>query len=104
MTTKAVRWMVALSAAACVLPAAAQEPSMQALERAFWQCDHATTTGALDGGAAAQCSVVTEAFKARRFGGDFQALLAWWRANKDAQHLALSAAAGQRLTSAAPRP
>jgi hypothetical protein len=65
--------------------------TLSALEREFWRCDHATTQGLLDLGTAKECSIVIEALKAGRFGGDFTAMLAWWRANKDAQHLAISA-------------
>ena len=60
------------------------------LERAFWRCDYEATQRALDVGTAAQCGEIAEAFKARRFGGDFGALLAWWRHHKDAEHLALA--------------
>jgi hypothetical protein len=78
--------------------------SLEELERTYWRCDHDATAGLLDGGSAMLCSVVTETFKARRFGGDFRAMLAWWRANKDAQHQALAAAALERLARSAPRP
>ncbi len=94
MAIHSIRCMLVVSTMAwCSTQVAAQGPSLEALERAFWRCDHAATHGTLDGGTAMECSVATEAFKARRFGGDFAAMLAWWRTNKDAQHLALSAAA-----------
>jgi hypothetical protein len=97
MAIHSIRCMLVMSTMAwCGTQAAAQGPSLEALERAFWRCDHAATRGLLDAGTTMECSVATEAFKARRFGGDFAALLAWWRANKDAQHLALSAATNRQ--------
>jgi hypothetical protein len=76
---------------------AAQDMRIEALERTFWRCDHAATQGLLDAGAAMDCSVATEALKVRKFGGDFGAMLAWWRERKDAEHLALARASAQRL-------
>ena len=72
---------------------AAQADGLDRLERAFWRCDHAITHGLLVGASAIECSVVYEALKARRFDGDFTALLAWWREHKQAQHAALDRAA-----------
>lgn len=65
---------------------------LPSLEREFWRCDHAATRTLLDGGTAMQCGIVIEALEARRFGGDFTAMLAGWRAHKDARHSALSGA------------
>jgi hypothetical protein len=93
----AVAGMVLASAAA-----AAQEPRIEALERAFWRCDHAATQALLGAGAAMECSVATEALKTRKFGGDFAAMLAWWRERKDAEHHALAAASAQRLAARRP--
>jgi hypothetical protein len=71
--------------------------TLSALEREFWRCDYTATQVLLDSGTAQECGIVSEALKARRFGGDFTAMLAWWRANKDAQHLAESASWPWRL-------
>jgi hypothetical protein len=71
--------------------------TLASLEREFWRCDYAATQVLLDFGTAIECSIVTETFKARRFRGDFTAMLAWWRANKDVQHLAMSASSPRRL-------
>jgi hypothetical protein len=65
--------------------------TLAALERNFWQCEHAASQSLLDPGTAMHCSVVTETLKAQRFGGDFKAMLAWWQANKAAR---LAQAAG----------
>ncbi len=68
---------------------------MAELERAFWVCDHAATIGRVDSGTAITCGALTEMFKQRRFNGDFNALLAWWQLNKEAEHLALANASGR---------
>lgn len=61
------------------------------LESAFWACDHAATRRPLDSGDALACSVATEELKRVRFGGDFDAMLAWWQRSKAAAHRALDA-------------
>lgn len=71
--------------------------TLLALEREFWRCDFEATQVLLDAGTAMECGILTETLKARRFGGDFTAMLAWWRANKDAQHLAMAASSLPRL-------
>lgn len=59
--------------------------SLAALEDAFWVCDYvATTRGARDD-AITRCGAVYDALKERKFGGDFDRLLAWWQENKPAQ-------------------
>jgi len=96
METKA-KWcslLLAMSAATTCIGAQSSAPD--ALEDAYWRCDYAATQGLLDVGTAMDCSVVVESLKARRFGGDFSAMLAWWRANKEARYLALSVAPAQR--------
>lgn len=62
------------------------------LERQFWLCDHAATRTMFDFASAARCSAATEELRKLRFGGDFQAMLAWWRERKAAEHAALDAA------------
>ena len=66
------------------LPAqrALAQPSVAELERAFWLCDREARTGLVDFGNAAECSRSFEALKARKFDGNFTAMLAWWRLNK----------------------
>ena len=60
------------------------------LENAFWVCDYlATTRGAGD---ISTCTAVYEALKERKFAGDFDKLVAWWRQNKVAQHQNVAAA------------
>ena len=69
--------------------------SVAELERDFWICDYAATTGPIDQSMAAPCSVVFEVLKARKFDGDFTAMLVWWRQHKAARHLALETASQQ---------
>ncbi|MFO0299760.1 MAG: hypothetical protein ACK51Z_04155 [Pseudomonadota bacterium] len=74
----------------------------EALEREFWHCDHAATQALLDPGTSERCGLVTDLLKTSRFGGDFQAMLVWWRANKEARHAALETAS-RRLVRATPQ-
>ena len=46
-------------------------------------CSQAAGTGLLDLGHAAACSIGYEALLKRGFGGDFKAMLAWWRTQRD---------------------
>jgi hypothetical protein len=56
--------------------------SVEALQRTYLECDRVSTHTLLDLGSAAHCSMVGEELKHRVFGGDFERLIAWWRANK----------------------
>lgn len=62
------------------------------LERAFWVCDYAGTHLGVDPGTGAACVAITDALKQSKFNNDFDALLAWWRTHKPAQHRALATA------------
>ena len=76
------------------------------LENAFWVCDHKATISVIDSGSAATCARLTDALKQRKFSGDFNALLAWWRQHKEAEHLALAKAGAMphaRLAPTAPQ-
>lgn len=96
-TTTTIRYAMVMCLAGAGLQASAQSGRTEALERAFWRCDHAATQGLLDSAAAMDCSVVFETLKAQRFGGDFGAMLAWWRERKDGEHLALAAGQGRQV-------
>ena len=90
--------LIAASLVVAATPARAQaiggaELRMAELEKAFWACDHAATVGRIDSGTAITCGGLTEALKVRKFDGDFNAMLAWWRQHKQAEHLALEEAA-----------
>ena len=68
------------------------------LETAFWVCDYlGTTRGASEISA---CTAVYEALKARKFAGDFDALVSWWRQNKVAQHQNIAVADGATQSAA----
>ena len=64
-------------------PAAAQ---LAEVERLFWVCDYVATTRGVDSAPVDLCSTATEAIKELKFGGDFLALLEWWRGNKPQAH------------------
>jgi hypothetical protein len=102
MATTMTRWTLVMAMALAASHAAAQDVRLETLERAFWRCDYEATQGRLDRGAAMECSVATEALKARKFGGDFGAMLAWWREHKPAAHLALAGEAAQRVATQRP--
>ena len=53
--------------------------SIESLERLFWICDYGSMHDPFDAGFVMQCSVVTEALKARKFNGDFDS----WSAETD---------------------
>jgi hypothetical protein len=90
------------SAASNAQPIAATELPLAQLERSFWVCDHAATVGLLDSGTAIACGSLAEVVKQRKFGGDFNAMLAWWRQHKEAEHRALAKAGGPSLAGLAP--
>jgi invasion protein IalB len=46
-------------------------------------CDHASRSAVLGRDTARACSLVAESLLRRGFGGDFERLLAWWRAERD---------------------
>jgi hypothetical protein len=103
MATTMTRWTLVMAMALAASHAAAQQDvRLETLERAFWRCDYEATQGRLDRAAAMECSVATEALKARKFGGDFGAMLAWWREHKPAAHLALAGEAAQRVATQRP--
>ena len=49
------------------------------LQSIFRHCTEASERTLLDLGSAAMCSIGYEALLRQRFGGDFHALMAWWR-------------------------
>lgn len=55
----------------------------QSLKLDYLQCEDAASRGALDGAAVMACSIVYETLKQRVFGGSFDALVAWWRQQRD---------------------
>lgn len=53
------------------------------LERLFLRCDRESSQRLLDFDEAALCSTGFEALKKRKFGGNFDAMLTWWRLRRD---------------------
>ncbi len=62
------------------------------LEKGFWVCDYLGTTRGTEGSHGVECGANYEELKQTKFGGDFDALVQWWRVNKAAQHAALESA------------
>ena len=56
------------------------------LEETFWTCDYTATTVGMGATPVDLCSAVYDELKARKFNGDFEQLLYWWRQNKPAEH------------------
>lgn len=54
--------------------------SIDDLKQSYLACHRASMRHALDSGEAMHCSVIYEALKHRAFGGDFERVLAWTRA------------------------
>lgn len=54
----------------------------QCLKAMFMVCSEAARTQLLDLGSAAACSIGYEALLRSGFGGNFQALMAWWRTQR----------------------
>ena len=53
------------------------------LERLFLLCSRESSQRLMGFDEAALCSVGFEALKKRKFGGDFDAMVAWWRLHRD---------------------
>jgi hypothetical protein len=70
----------------------AGEAKIAELEKGFWVCDYIGTTRGTEGSYGVTCGANFEELKEKKFGGDFDALVEWWRVNKPAQHAALESA------------
>ncbi len=68
------------------VPASIAKLSLPELEKAYWACEGGAKTGLLDMGSAADCSVVYEQVKERKFKGNFNTFMAWWKVEKDKKH------------------
>lgn len=56
--------------------------NMKQLEDLYWQCDSQYMRGLIAPDDMLPCIGVYEEFKQRRFGGDFDRFLEYWRANR----------------------
>jgi hypothetical protein len=109
-TSTALRIVVALSlAAACIMvfaqthgasldagEASAVDPAtrdLDQIERLFWICDHTASTEGVTGVEGIACGEATEQVRLRKFGGNFEAMLVWWREKKGSMQQALGGAA-----------
>ncbi len=108
----AVAWIASFAIAAATCDVMAQEypaPSeaehapvalqLAEVERLFWSCDYVATTRGVDSAPVDVCSAATEELKNAKFGGDFMALLEWWRGNKPREHARLARLTGESATS-----
>ncbi len=53
------------------------------LKATFLRCDQESSQRVLDLGEAVPCAMAWDTLLKREFGGDVDALLAWWRAHRD---------------------
>lgn len=60
------------------------------LKAVVLRCSRESSERLMGFGEAVPCIVAWDALKARSFGGDFNALLAWWRTHRDDPDTALS--------------
>lgn len=65
------------------------------LEAAFWFCDYVASTRGVEATPIALCSAAYDELKTVKFGGDFGALLDWWKENKMVEHGRIASAAAQ---------
>ena len=85
-----------IAAAETPLPLGVGDPPLRELETAYIECDRVTSQGRADTDTMTRCSQVGEELLSRGFGGDFDGMLAWWRAARE------RAAAAARRREAAP--
>ena len=90
--TRNVARVFFLSALTMAFAGGAAAATLAELERAFWLCDYAGTTGSLGMGAAGACSSIYEELKIQKFKGDFDSMWVWWQQSKLTQHRAIAAA------------
>jgi hypothetical protein len=65
------------------LHARLERMSERDLKAMYLRCSRDSSQRMLGFGEAARCSIGHEVLKKRSFGGDFNALLAWWRTHRD---------------------
>lgn len=80
----ALRLLPALALAASgAAPAEPAAHELAALKRAYLTCDREASRRLLAPGEAMACSVIGEQLLQQGFGGDWERLLAWWRAARE---------------------
>lgn len=63
-------------------PSALDALSVEALKSSYLLCDRVTSGGRMDPATAIRCTQVSDALLRREFRGDFDLMIAWWRAEK----------------------
>ena len=61
---------------------AAETLQVDALKSAYLACDRQTSRGRMDPATASRCMAISSVLTQRAFEGDFDRLIAWWRAEK----------------------
>src|SRR5688572_460582 len=86
-------WSALALCAACAsqpepaaVPAPAEPSPHTQLESIFWHCDYVATTKGMDATPVRECAAATRELRQVKFGGNFNRMLEWWRANKPAEH------------------
>lgn len=67
-------------------PASLTGASLADLEHVFWACDYTASAFGPAHVDVDLCQGTYDALKQRKFGGEFERLLAWWEHNKPVQH------------------
>jgi hypothetical protein len=65
------------------LPFGTDGPPLRDLQAVYLECDRITSRGRADTDTMTRCSQVGEELLWRGFGGDFDGMLAWWRAARE---------------------
>jgi|CXWK01.1.fsa_nt_gi hypothetical protein len=66
-----------------VLPFGADGLPLRDLQAVYLECDRITSQGRADTDTMTRCSQFGEELLSRGFGGDFDGMLAWWRAARE---------------------
>lgn len=69
---------------------------LERLKSTYLACDRASSQAMLDAATFSRCAMVGETLLRRGFDGDFERLIAWWRAEKERGALADANAATRR--------
>jgi hypothetical protein len=83
------------SSAASAVQATLRGSQADSLEAAFWFCDYIAGTRGVDATPIAMCSAAYDELKTVKFGGDFSALLGWWKENKIDEHRKVASQRGE---------
>ena len=82
---------LALGGASLACAGEAGPRGLAALEEVFWACDYIGTTQGVAEAPVQLCVEATQTLEHEKFGGDFDAMVEWWRRNKPAEHAKVAA-------------